>query len=365
MGRARHGSVTRAALALSLALHALFVAFVAVTQVRQLEPGQDAVFYAVVDLTSNAAPRVRTRPVVREETPAPVAPPKWSLPESPKEWFEPVPLPPRPLPATGMAFDLQPTIPKLEPELAAGFDGLAAEASPAPHALTVRNEPVPATPNVAARETERPGLRMSFAIAAESQNLPKDSASFLQKNPLEIIADSIAVRPRGVETDRIDLVFLLDVSQSMQDNIYAVAKYLERMASRLVDSNLDYRVGIVTFRHTTLTSVVGNDLTVTPLTKDISKIRKTLEKVKCKGGEKALNAIVDAIPRVEFRSGASRHFVLVTDEYVDGSYSTREVLGALHRAKIQVDVIGMDEPFQRALAARTGGIWMPITNLAN
>lgn len=345
----------------SLVFHGLLLGVIAVMQVRQVERGEETLFYAVVSLPPSESPRVRTRPVARQEGLAPVAPSTWSQVESPKQRFEPM-IPSLPLLSPpDVNVDLQLTVPQLEQRVPSGLEDVETDGTSRP--WSPQREWTSPTPLAGAQE--RPGLQMSVALASETPNLPKDSASFLHKNPLEILAENIALRPRGVETDRVDLVFLLDVSQSMQDNIYAVARYIERMAERLLQGDLDYQIGVVTFRHTTLTSALGNDLSVTPLTKDLVRIRRTLERVKCKGGERALNALVDAIPRVAFRPDASRHFVLVTDEYVTGSYSTQEVLGALYRARIQVDVIGMDEPFQRALAARTGGMWMPITNLSN
>lgn len=205
-----------------------------------------------------------------------------------------------------------------------------------------------------------PGARTSFVLGNETQVEP-DAPPPTVKNPLLTIADNLASRQR--ETNKIDIVFLLDASQSMQDNIYAVERHLEKMVARLFASGLDYRVGVVTFRHTALTSVMGNDLKVSQPTQDIKSVRKTLSKVECSGGEKALDAIIESVKRVKFRGDAARHFVLVTDEYVEGSFTAREVLGALYRAKIQMDVIGKDEPFQRLAAAETGGVWILIDNL--
>jgi hypothetical protein len=70
-----------------------------------------------------------------------------------------------------------------------------------------------------------------------------------------------------------------------------------------------------------------------------------------------------AISEVKFRSDADRHFILVTDEYVKGTYPVPEVLKAAKRDKITIDVLGRDEPFQRTIAEQTGGIWMPIERI--
>ncbi|MDA1191523.1 MAG: VWA domain-containing protein [Candidatus Poribacteria bacterium] len=216
----------------------------------------------------------------------------------------------------------------------------------------------------AGQPTPQNGDRNGLSIAAGL-----DSSALLDmptptlKSPLELIAESLTTAERT--SPRVDVVFVLDISQSMQDNIYAVAKQLEQMADHFQDHQMDYEIGIILFHHSTWSSLTSSSLEITDLTRDVERIRKILRKVKTSGGEKAMNALYDSAERFKFRDGSSRHFVFVTDEYADGDYSSREVFGALHRKGIRVDVIGLDEPFQRALAARTGGIWIPIANLSS
>ena len=50
----------------------------------------------------------------------------------------------------------------------------------------------------------------------------------------------------------------------------------------------------------------------------------------------------------------------MTDEYVSGSYSAVEVLNQIQKFGIKVDVIGLDEPFQKMVAQHTGGLWFFI-----
>ena len=72
------------------------------------------------------------------------------------------------------------------------------------------------------------------------------------------------------------------------------------------------------------------------------------------------NAIVKTIRRVDFREGASRRFVLVTDEPSKGSYTLPEVLKQCFQNNITVDVIGINHTTHRALTSKTGGLWFPI-----
>jgi hypothetical protein len=220
----------------------------------------------------------------------------------------------------------------------------------------------PARPTVERKEVQRAGLAMSTQThASASLGSPANTPNLTLKTPLDLIAEHVVRSEMGDAP--VDLVFLLDISQSMQDNIYAVAKHLEGMADRFERHDIDFQVGIVTFHHSAWNTILKNTVTVTQVTDDIDKVRKKLRKVKCSGGEKALNALMEAVHRVKFREGASRRFVFVTDEQVDGDYPPAEVAAALYRLRIHVDVIGVDEPFQRKLSADTGGMWIPIEGL--
>ena len=163
--------------------------------------------------------------------------------------------------------------------------------------------------------------------------------------------------------DTLDIVFVMDASKSMRNDIDAVRNHLNQMTDLLDSAELDFTVGLVAFRDGTSFSLLGWDFQVTPQTKSIQKIKKKLAAIHCRGGEKALDALVQAAAKVKFRRGAERRFILVTDEYVSGSYSPKKVLRKLKSEKINVNVIGRDEPFQKLLVQGTGGLWIPISSL--
>ncbi len=165
------------------------------------------------------------------------------------------------------------------------------------------------------------------------------------------------------ESDTIDIVFLIDASKSMRNDIDAVRNHLNQMTDLLKTEGLDFTVGLVAFRDGTTFSLLGWNFQVTPQTTAIRQIKKTLNSIRCRGGEKALDALVRAANEVKFRRGAERRFILVTDEYVSGSYSPKKVLTKIKSEKISVNVIGRDEHFQKLLAEGTGGLWLPISSL--
>lgn len=164
-------------------------------------------------------------------------------------------------------------------------------------------------------------------------------------------------------TDNVDIVFIIDASGSMQDNINAVRSHLNRMTDLFHTAGLDYTIGIVLFRDYAGYNMIGWDFEVIPQTRSIPQIKKALAKVKCTGGEKAIDALIRATEEVDYRQNADVHFILITDEYVSGNYSAADVLTKIRNARIKVDVIGLDEPFQKFITRRTGGLWLPIASL--
>jgi len=231
----------------------------------------------------------------------------------------------------------------------------------------IRNSP-PVGKNIRNRYATPPVLRS--AIPRAEHMLKIDDVEVIKRvaplsmppTALEKIARRLLAHERS---KRVDIVFVLDVSQSMQDNIYAVVKHLSRMTDILQKGGLDFTVGVVTFRHGSIYSLLGWDLNIYPQTTDIEKIKEILRSIKCRGGEKTLDALIQASSSVKFRPNAEKHFILVTDEYVSGSYSGVKVLRQISKLKIKVDILGVDEPFQKILARRTGGMWQPISSLGN
>ena len=200
-------------------------------------------------------------------------------------------------------------------------------------------------------------------LGIEKQHAPPDIPGLTQS---DLALAKIARNILSTRTsDKIDIVFLIDSSQSMRNDIEAVRDHLSQMIDLLQAEKLDFMVGIVAFRSSAGYGLLGWDFEITPQTNSVSTIKKVLSGIKCRGGEKALDALVRASDKVEFRKGAERRFILVTDEFVSGGYSAKEVLAKMQSEKIHVDVIGRDENFQRLIAQRTAGIWLPISSLKN
>lgn len=178
---------------------------------------------------------------------------------------------------------------------------------------------------------------------------------------LQTIASGIA---SGKDSPTVDIVFLLDTSGSMEDNIRAVGKHLVDMVEIFQTEQLDFTMAMVPFKY--LAQHFHQP------TKDYQRYERLLENIKCGGAERAYNAIVKSITRIQFRPGARRRFILITDAPCTGTYTIQEVLQRCWEAEITLDIIGgvtdipdTEDPLkaereQKALARKTGGAWFPI-----
>ena len=164
-------------------------------------------------------------------------------------------------------------------------------------------------------------------------------------------------------TDLVDIVFVIDGSGSMKNDVAAVREHLSAMTDLFDNANIDFTIGIVTFRAGTGYGLLGLDFEVIPQTRSVSQIKKVLAQLKFRGDENGLDALIRAADEITFRQDAEVHFIFVTDEYVSGAYSSIDVMVKMKTAKIKVDVIGRDEPFQKFIAKSTGGLWLPISSL--
>ena len=76
--------------------------------------------------------------------------------------------------------------------------------------------------------------------------------------------------------DTVDIVFVIDASKSMRNDIDAVRNHLNQMTDLLESADLDFTVGLVAFRDGTSFSLLGWDFQVTAQTKSIQEIKKKL-----------------------------------------------------------------------------------------
>lgn len=163
-------------------------------------------------------------------------------------------------------------------------------------------------------------------------------------------------------TEKVDIVFVLDETASMVDNIRGIRAYFEFIFETFQKNGHDVTFGLVTF--TDKTKIYGK-------TNNIGTFKNWLFKINVDHGgdisESGLDALMTAIKDIEFRNNAQRFFILASDaafhdaDY-DGrsSYSLDVVIETLQREQIRVEVIGLDYLPIRQIALATGGKWRGI-----
>lgn len=163
-------------------------------------------------------------------------------------------------------------------------------------------------------------------------------------------------------TYKVDIVFVVDETASMVDNIRGIRAYFEFIFDTFQRKGHDVSLGLVTF--TDKTNIYGQ-------TNDIGTFKNWLFKIDVDHGgdisESGLDALMTAIKEIEFRNNAQRFFILASDaafhdaDY-DGrsSYSLDKVIETLQREQIRVEVIGLDYLPIKQIALATGGKWRGI-----
>ena len=164
--------------------------------------------------------------------------------------------------------------------------------------------------------------------------------------------------------DQVDIVFVLDTSASMRDNIQQVADNLFSMTDAFDEINIEYFLGMTEFsvRHE------GQVLKRRPLVPDVGMLRYQMRKIRLSGDEHALDAMMDTFNSMEFRSEADKFIVLVTDEPATTQFEMGSELGEIRQKvidscqlhELRVNVLGHTEEYQMRLAEETGGLWQEI-----
>jgi hypothetical protein len=130
-----------------------------------------------------------------------------------------------------------------------------------------------------------------------------------------------------------DVVFVLDVSGSMQNEINAVRDHLTEFADSLVVRGYDYRIGVVTFS-TTIDSVLD-------LTDTIDRVVDMLDGIELWGGVEDSPSALHQAASLSFRPGSQRTIIWITDEsYPEHNYTRQEIVNLMLSNGITVHGVG-------------------------
>ena len=165
---------------------------------------------------------------------------------------------------------------------------------------------------------------------------------------------------------KVDLVFIIDKTGSMEDNVRGIRAYIDLFFEHFARSGHDAAFGLVTFA-----DVTEKKPKVQGVTTDHGKFKNWLYKIKFEGGgdlaESGLDALMAALHRIKFRGNTQRFFVLASDgAFHDADYDGRSeysqdgVIETLQQQGVRVDVIGLNFLPIKQLAWATGGTWRAI-----
>ena len=164
----------------------------------------------------------------------------------------------------------------------------------------------------------------------------------------------------------VDLVFIIDKTGSMEDNVRGIRAYIDLFFEHFTRSGHDAAFGLVTFA-----DAITKKPKVRGVTTDHGKFKNWLYKIKFEGGgdlaESGLDALMAALNEIKFRGNTQRFFVFISDGvFHDADYDGRSeysqdgVIELLQRRGVRVDVIGLNFLPIKQIAWATGGTWRAI-----
>ena len=165
---------------------------------------------------------------------------------------------------------------------------------------------------------------------------------------------------KASEGGPIDVVFVVDSSGSMGDNIRSVRTHLREMIDVYKSAQSDYALGLTLFWAPTNPPV--NRIMIWQLTKNLTKYKRDLELLQPHQDENALDAIEQTIREMRFRPASKKYLILVTDEPLTSlkGLSVNEVIALCREFYVHTNVLGLEDTQHKALAQKTGGSWYAI-----
>jgi Mg-chelatase subunit ChlD len=130
-----------------------------------------------------------------------------------------------------------------------------------------------------------------------------------------------------------DVVFVLDISGSMGNEINAVRNNLNEFAETMAAEGYDFKIGVVTFS-TTVDHVWD-------LTNDINQIENNLASINLWGGTEDSPAALYKASELSFREGSKRTIIWITDEnYPEITYTKQQIVNRMLLMDITVHGVG-------------------------
>jgi hypothetical protein len=179
----------------------------------------------------------------------------------------------------------------------------------------------------------------------------------------------------------VDVVFVLDVTASMQWALNDLKNGIGKFADALSNAQLNFRLGLVTFQDLTIPGEMVEVIQFKgePFTSDAALFRDKVGGLKAEGGgdipESSLEGVMEAL-NLPFRQGATRVLLLITDAppkvvpESDLAIAVRKVAGRVKEMGIDTMNLVVDpfdkatyEPLREGSALKNGGVSYDIRDL--
>ncbi|WP_227133060.1 VWA domain-containing protein [Halorubellus salinus] len=151
-------------------------------------------------------------------------------------------------------------------------------------------------------------------FAADSTESLSTNDSVLALEPTSTVASTSTSTQTQATSKKVDVVFVMDRSDSMNTERYQLANELQTFQRTLLERDVDARFGLVTY---TSSATVRQ-----PFTSDFDAIENAMIFTPAGNTERASDAILKAT-EMNYRSDAQRVIVLITDEDDDSDAATR------------------------------------------
>ena len=365
-------SATRRALFSSLILHLflLVTAFYIAVQNEPLSPVKGSIAAELIPMTKPLQPKAPLKkhaPTFREplRDTVPVSAAKVES-IAPAVGFQPNLVPTRPVDATQPLLSQVLVSPEVTPDVSTASRALRSVARelPTTEATGVTGSSSYGTKRSGVLRVPKSGTTMLNVTAKTddeeffaSPDKPKNQPVVNQTQFREVmkgLAQEIVEASGGRP---VDVVFVIDASGSMGDNIKAVADYLVTMIDVYNAANVDYALGLTQFWMNR--DRERNIIKVSQLTRSLTDYKRTIRGIIPQQDENALDAVVQTAKELRFRATSKRHFILVTDETFTSleKWTVDDAIAYCREFGIAVNVLGLRDDEHQQLAAETGGKW--------
>lgn len=145
------------------------------------------------------------------------------------------------------------------------------------------------------------------------------------------------------ENQSLDLIFMIDTTWSMIEEIQTVKKHTLEVSQKLKQSNVDVRCGLVQVKDDDTDSPFITEFTI-PLNSDFEKVQEGIEALSVRGGGNLEEAGLDALDRVvkeaDFRKDARHTVIYIGDNGIHPKtkegLSMDEVIAKCKQKEMQV-----------------------------